>query len=113
MFLLTLLLNCKKKKIVYNICTVASLYHFKALPYLKCTVLLIHHLFQFRLNLFFTYLCTQIKVVHQLCQPTYQWGTVDTHLKDLLIFWDQYLSFLAHLAKGNVSFCHHLASVVS
>jgi hypothetical protein len=22
------------------------------------------------------------------------------------------LSFLAHLAKGNVSFCHHLASVV-
>ena len=25
---------------------------------------------------------------------------------------NEYLSFLAHLAKGNVSFCHHLASVV-
>jgi hypothetical protein len=24
-----------------------------------------------------------------------------------------FLTFLAHLAKGNVSFCHHLASVVS
>jgi hypothetical protein len=28
------------------------------------------------------------------------------------IFFLHNLSFLAHLAKGNVSFCHHLASVV-
>jgi len=32
-----------------------------------------------------------------------------------VVFWRSLfvlLSFLAHLAKGNVSFCHHLASVV-
>ena len=27
-------------------------------------------------------------------------------------FVDRCLSFLAHLAKGNLSFCHHLASIV-
>ena len=80
MFLFTLLLNCEKKKIVYNICTVAPLYQFKA--YI-CTVLLKHHLFQVCLNLLFRFLCTQIKVVHQLCQPTYQWGTVDTPINFL------------------------------
>jgi hypothetical protein len=26
--------------------------------------------------------------------------------------WLDFTTFLAHLAKGNVSFCHHLASVV-
>jgi hypothetical protein len=39
--------------------------------------------------------------------------TEDKKLKSdvfLILFGDQY--FLAHLAKGNVIFCHHLASVV-
>ena len=31
---------------------------------------------------------------------------------DFLVDYVPLFSFLAHLAKGNVSFCHHLASVV-
>jgi hypothetical protein len=37
---------------------------------------------------------------------------VDQSLVFLFVFCDHWLSFLAHLAKGHVSFCHHLASVV-
>jgi hypothetical protein len=48
-----------------------------------------------------------------------QWGqkqacqkNIGLHIADSIYFSSNFKAFLAHLAKGKVSFCHHLASVV-
>jgi hypothetical protein len=40
------------------------------------------------------------------------WRPCLLRLKSLFELFNMYFRFLAHLAKGNVSFCHHLVSVV-
>jgi hypothetical protein len=66
--------------------------------------------------LVYTYTCIQLKSVltWQVSYKKQEPLTLRKHQGSLLAFsWGPCTSsFLAHLAKGNVSFCHHLASVV-
>ena len=49
---------------------------------------------------------------HLSSPPVFSWVHVTWFLVLCVCFVDRFLSFLAHLAKDNVSICHHLASVV-
>ena len=42
----------------------------------------------------------------------YDWNLIESGIKHIIPNQTRLTTFLAHLAKGNVSFCHHLASGV-